>query len=147
VKRLSIEFTSYSSVAVLSAISDWIAFIILYNLTGAGALFSQGIARIVGAVFSFLINRSWSFHKQKGHGISSEAIRFLVLYCVSYSISLFTIYALLEMLDMPIYFAKISADLVCFVFNFIGMRLYVFSRSRGISSGADNLISMLRKSP
>ncbi len=144
-RRILKDFSSYSSVAVMSAISDWIVFVALYQFLGAPVLLAQGSARIVGGVVSFATNRSWSFRRQQGHGLSREGVRFLVLFGLSYGLSLWAIYALGDILSLPIYLAKFSADTICFLFNFAGMRAYVFNRRQGISGRAISLASWFSK--
>jgi putative flippase GtrA len=144
--KLVREFSSYSSVALVSAASDWIVFVVLFELLGSNVLVAQGIARVMGGVVSFATNRTWSFRSRNGHGLSRETIRFFVLYAASYAVSLSAIFVFSESLGFPAYVAKIAADSLCFLFNFLGMRLYVFSRRQGISDHAVSLMSWLNKS-
>ena len=134
--RLFKEFSAYSSVAILSAIADWIVFVVLFQILGATVLFAQGTARMVGGMVSFASNRSWSFREQMGHGLYREAGRFLILYAASYALSLAAIFTYMEIIGMPVYVAKIAADGTCFLFNFAGMRAYVFSRRPAFAHGA-----------
>jgi putative flippase GtrA len=143
--RIFRDFSSYSSVALMSAVSDWVVFVLLFQILGTPALWAQGVARIVGGSVSFGANRSWSFRRQQGHGLSREAARFLTLFVMSYCLSLWMIFALGDLLSVPTYLAKFSADTICFLFNFAGMRTYVFNRRQGISGRAISLVSRFRK--
>lgn len=130
--RLSKELVSYCFVAVLSLAADWLAFVAGHSL-GAHPVAAQAIARCVGGVVSFAINRKLSFGHSEGHGLSRESRRFLVLYCASYVLSIGTLTFFISVLDVPVYFAKILSDGTCFLFNFLGMRSYVFAANRGLS--------------
>lgn len=119
---------AYISVAVVSAVSDWITFTLIVLLAPTSALTAQAIARIVGGAVSFSINRHWSFREQQGCGFSTETRRFLVLYAFSYVLSLLTLYLCIRVAALNTFGSKLFADGLCFVVNFLVMKTYVFSR-------------------
>ena len=133
-------------IAVISAVSDWLAFLAAYGL-GAPPLVAQGVARIIGGGLSFGMNRHVSFGFLKGHGLSREARRFLVLYAASYLFSILGFFTFLNILGAPVVVAKLLADGTCFFFNFIGMRYYVFVARRGLSDHLTHRFERFEKSP
>jgi putative flippase GtrA len=125
------QFVKYVTVAFLSAASDWAVFAALFAAFG-WTILAQATSRIVGGLVSFSINKYWSFqsyqHKQALH----EAWRFAMLFIVSYGLSL-SLFSGLTYLGAGPYWAKLTTDTSCFVFNFLVMRFWVY-RPRGFAS-------------
>ncbi len=118
----------YLSVAVQSALSDWVVFTALV-LVGAPELAAQGAGRAAGGVWSFLANKLWAFGSRDRTRFGGEALRFLVLYAFSYGLSL-TLFAWLSEPIGP-WVAKLVADTTCFGVNFVVMRAWVFAAPSG----------------
>ena len=124
------QLSKYSGAAAGSTVCDYAVFSVLLFFS-IGPLYAQMAARIAGGVVSFVINKYWSFGAQGIDGLKTEGRRFLVLYIFSYSLSVFILYLLAEQVGISPYSAKVLADLTCFIFNFLVMRIYVFSDNRG----------------
>jgi putative flippase GtrA len=136
------QFSKYGGVAAGSAITDYAVFSAFLFL-GAGILPAQMIARIAGGIFSFVLNKYWSFDTRSRKTLVIEGRRFLVLYAFSYVLALGILYTLTEHMDLGAYPAKIIADTSCFMVNFVFMRRYVFGGGRGLRGRA----RALTKSP
>jgi putative flippase GtrA len=132
-RKTANELMKYSVVAGTSASSDWLTFIVL-NLMMDNLLVAQGLSRCMGGLVSFLLNRHWSFRLQKGKGVAVETRRFLIIYALSYVLSLTTFYLLFEVVSLSPYLAKLAADTLSMLCNFIVMKTYVFHDRAGISS-------------
>lgn len=128
------QLMKYGLVAAISAISDWIVFSILLLLTGQH-LPSQGAARLVGGGVSFFLNKHWSFVEGTGLLIVRSARRFLLLYAVSYVLSILALLLLVDVLGFWVVWGKLMADGMMLVFNFTVMRVYVFNKRDGITAG------------
>jgi putative flippase GtrA len=124
--------SKYASVAGGAAIIDWIMFVALHFL-GVPPLGAQATSRISGGVFSFLANRYWSFDARKKTHVTVQGRRFLLLYIVSYSMSLGLFYLFVDILALPIFPAKLGVDVIGFVFNFLIMQAYVFHERHGFT--------------
>jgi putative flippase GtrA len=134
------EAFAYVSVASLSALSDWLVFTgISWLFPHGDVLLAQAPARLTGGLVAFTMHRNWSFRDQGGRGLSTEARRFLGLYVFSFVLSLATVFVLVELLGANRYWSKAFADLLCFVVNFIVMKLYVFADARSIKHAAERL--------
>jgi putative flippase GtrA len=122
--NITSQFTKYVTVAMLSAASDWVVFA---GLLAASSLpiIAQGTSRIVGGLVSFGVNKYWSFESRRPERTLIEARRFLVLFVISYVLSLSLFSALTLILVSP-YWAKLITDTSCFFFNFLMMRLWVY---------------------
>jgi putative flippase GtrA len=131
---------AYVSVAVLAAFSDWLVFtLISWMRPEADVVWAQAPARLTGGLVAFLMHRTWSFRGQQGRGLSTEARRFLSLYVFSFCLSLGTVYLLVDLLDLNRYWSKGFADVLCFVVNFVVMKIYVFADARTLAHAAQRL--------
>jgi putative flippase GtrA len=138
--RKAREAFAYVSVAGFSATSDWAVFTLLsWMLADHDVVFAQAPARLTGGLVAFLMHRSWSFRDQKGLGLSTEAGRFLALYVFSFTLSLVTVHLLVDQLGFNRYWSKGFADILCFIVNFLVMKLYVFADARSLAHAAERL--------
>jgi putative flippase GtrA len=131
------QFSKYGGVAAGSALTDYAVFTLLLFL-GTGVLPAQIVSRISGGVFSFAVNKYWSFGAKEGH-LKREGRRFLILYGFSYLLALLIVYVLTVDFGINPYPAKLAADTTCFVVNFLVMRHYVFDSRGGILHGLKRL--------
>ena len=138
--NIVIQFVKYSTVALLSALSDWIVFVGILALFGS-PIGAQAISRIVGGVVSFAINKYWSFESCRRDRTLIEAWRFIVLFGISYTFSL-ALFALVTWVGLHPYIAKLLSDSVCFIFNFLMMRFWVY-RLRHSGATAHRLSLMI----
>jgi len=144
VKRGSIRFLKYSFVAGGSAACDWGVFIALMFF-GVPSIGAHMTSRICGGVFSFIFNRMWSFDSHHSPHITREGRRFLLLYAASYFLSTSLLIFGLKILLLSPWWAKLMADISCFVVNFIVMQLYVFSGRKGFASMAAKTLQLFRQ--
>ena len=132
------ELSKYGGVAGGSAVTDYAVFSVLLFF-GAGVLPAQMVARILGGVVSFFVNKYWSFKAKEAGTIKTEGRRFLVLYAFSYVLALVILYLLTEHAGVGPYPAKITADIICFMLNFLVMRSYVFGGGLGLRHSSRRL--------
>lgn len=119
---------AYASVAILAAVSDWAVFAVISHVFPQhDIVWAQIPARLTGGLVAFLMHRAWSFRDQHGHGIGTEARRFLALYIFSFCLSVATVYLLVDVAGFGRYWSKAFADTLCFGVNFVAMKYYVFS--------------------
>ena len=123
-KKFIREFSGFSFAAFCSFFTDIIFFIIL-NFIGINYLISQSIARLAGGVTSFYINRNLSF-KSVNTNLYLQLKRFIILYFLSYGLSLTLIKFIHQDLNIGLLYAKFISDFFCFLFNFCVMKLYVY---------------------
>lgn len=139
---------AYIAVATLAAGSDWLVFTAISWLRpGWDVLAAQAPARLTGGLVAFLMHRTWSFRNQQGRGLTTEARRFLSLYVFSFCVSLITVFLMVDVLALNRYWSKLAADLLCFVVNYIVMKLYVFSSAAGIAEAAGQLRPTANRMP
>jgi putative flippase GtrA len=122
--NITSQFLKYLTVAMLSAGSDWVVFVGLLAASGL-PIMAQGTSRIVGGLVSFGINKYWSFQSRRRERTLIEARRFLVLFLISYVLSL-SLFSALTFIWVSPYWAKLITDTCCFFFNFLMTRLWVY---------------------
>ncbi len=126
------QFAKYVSIAIGSAIVDWVVFFCL-NWFFAQPVLAQMASRLAGGVYSFSLNRSWSFRATDTRQLTTEGRRFLILYALSYMLSVGILFACVTIFETSAYYTKLVADGSCLLFNFIVMRVYVFHSRSGVS--------------
>ena len=140
------QFSKYGGVAAGSAIADYTVFSALL-LLGVGVLPAQMVARISGGVLSFFTNKYWSFGDKGSGRLKTEGRRFLLLYAFSYALALTILFLQTQQAEFSPYSSKITADITCFMVNFLVMRDYVFSGRRGLRYGIQRLFGRGEKTP
>lgn len=138
------SFIKFTSVAVGSACVDWLVFTTL-NLNGLLPLYSQMIARITGGIFSFLINKNWSFDNREKRGLVIEGRRFLLLYAISYALSISMFYSMTAYFQWSEYIAKLISDTLIYFFNFMVMNVYVFHNRQGASERVKSALKRAKR--
>jgi hypothetical protein len=96
--NITSQFLKYLTVAMLSAGSDWVVFVGLLAASGLPIMRERTLI---------------------------EARRFLVLFLISYVLSL-SLFSALTFIRVSPYWAKLITDTCCFFFNFLMMRLWVY---------------------
>ncbi|GHV11873.1 hypothetical protein FACS1894219_03760 [Clostridia bacterium] len=104
---------------------------------------SQPIGQAAATVFSFVVNKLWTFESRQKFKIS-EAIKFLMVNSVSITINAIGINLLIQKLGMNEYLAKIPIAFITIPINYIGNKLFVFSEK--IVTGGNNSDSQIDSS-
>lgn len=132
------RMAKYGGVAAGSTATDWLVFSLVYALTG-NHLVGQIFSRISGGVFSFSLNRFWSFNAGHTGRVTVQGRRFLLLYAFSYTLSLTLLYLQVDVLAQNPYISKLMADGACLIVNFTVMNLYVYRDRPGITTALRTL--------
>ena len=141
-----IRFGQYCSVATLSAGSDWLVFIGMVSFLDCGHLPSLMGARLVGGGVSFALNRSWTWGANASMHLTVQGRRFLLLYSVSYTLSVAIFSILMKIGALSPYANKLITDVTCFTMNFIAMHIYVFSQRSGLIAAIASRLGQHRSS-
>jgi putative flippase GtrA len=143
--NIATQFLKYVTVAMLSAASDWAVFAGLLAASGL-PIMAQGTSRIVGGFVSFGINKYWSFQSRRRERTLIEARRFLMLFVVSYFLSL-SLFSALTLIWLSPYWAKLITDTSCFFFNFLMMRFWVYRPPQLVPNATDEDGSLASEHP
>jgi putative flippase GtrA len=129
--KIARQFVKYGTAALLSAASDWLVFAAVLAVFG-WPIPAQASSRIVGGVVSFGVNKYWSFESRSHERMLAEARRFLVLFVISYIVSL-SLFSALTYAGVWPYWAKLMTDMSCFFFNFFMMRFWVYRAQASVT--------------
>ena len=145
-RGIFVQFGKYIAIAGGSAAVDWAIFLSL-NFLFPGPVRAQMVARIGGGLFSFGMNKYFSFQQGNSQALLKETRRFLLLYAFSYVLSVSLMYLGVRILDLPPYWTKLGADSTCLVVNFLVMRGYVFSLRMGITRTVKGWLGLNKPAP
>jgi putative flippase GtrA len=132
-KLLNTSFSRYAIVGVSGFAVDYTVFLtVLHLLRVAGVeLFAEGIANgagmLTGAVWCYLLNRTWSF-KSKGK-LTAEAVRYAALFCFNTVASSVLLKWACSRWSLEPWLVKIPLMGVVFIWNYFVARFWVFRKS------------------
>jgi putative flippase GtrA len=130
---IAAQFLKYVFVAALSAASDWLVFAALFTAFSSPIL-AQATSRIFGAAVSFGVNKYWSFQSPRHRQALIEGPRFFALFIASYTLSL-SLFSMSTFSGMSPWLAKLATDTICFFFNFLVMRFWVYRPHQPVQDG------------
>ena len=124
------ELTIFLLVGSLTVLVDLLAYSALVGAELLGIDTSKAVSFMLGTVFAYLANRSWTFGR-KVHA-SGSSFRFIMLYSVTLGANVFVNGLVLELFSgyvLVIDGAFLIATVVSAILNFIGMKWFVFKPS------------------
>jgi putative flippase GtrA len=131
-QHLISEFIKFALVGLLNTGVD-VAIFFLLTWTGIPYVAAQVVSYSCGAADSYLINKVWTF---RACGLSySEVVRFVVVNLVSLGISLFFLALLHDSIGLGLAATKGIATVCTLLANFLGNKLWVFSKQEAICRG------------
>ena len=121
------KFIKFNIVGVINTLVDLSAYTLLTYL-GMGILPAQGISYVLGAANSYIFNSNWTFKDRSFSWI--RILLFVVVTLLGYALSVSILYFLQQQWKLEGFFAKLIALPFTTVFNFVGMRLFVFKAEK-----------------
>ena len=120
------ELKRFVVCGISAVLVDFLVYSLFINL-GLYLSFSKAISFSLGTVYSYFINKKWTF---KAVGSFKTFIKFIVVYFISLNINIsvnnFIINFLREQNLKSIFFAFIGSTLLSAIFNFLMIKTYVF---------------------
>jgi len=122
------EFFKAQVSAFVGGIIDYLVMVICIECFDIALIPSIIFGGVIGAIFNFTINRCWTF-KSKQSNILNQIFKFKVAAATSIFLKAFGTLLLTKTLGLNYKIARLIADaLVCFGFNFIIQKLWVFKK-------------------
>lgn len=123
--RIYFVLFRFTANSLITALIDNLVFAAVY-FSGASVISAQAGGRLVALTFNYTAARRLVFLSQQGHGVVLPRYLLLVLVsgCVSYSL----IQLLVSLFSFPVLTAKITAELLLFIANFVIQRDLVFTK-------------------
>ena len=112
-------------VGALSTFFNYGIYSILYVFTELNYSISYIMGFFSGVLFSYVLNRFWTFQVEKGH-YSNDLIRYFIVYLVSLFIGLICINIMVEIFNIDPIVANIGVISITVCINFIGVKFWVF---------------------
>ncbi len=132
-KLFKTNFLRYAIVGASGFAVDYAVFLtVLSMMKNAGVqLFAEGAANgtgmLAGAVWCYLLNRTWSF-KSKGK-ITAEAARYAALFCFNTIVSSVALKWICSEWNLKPWIVKIPLMGVVFIWNYFVARFWVFRKA------------------
>ena len=120
------SFFRYNIIAVLATLVDFLIFILLYEIFDIWYVASTFMSAICGGVAAFILNRNWTFMGKDGK-LSSQAIKYLLVWGSSILLNTAGLYLIVENTDMGGIVSKIIVSVIVGIcFNFLMNKYFVF---------------------
>jgi putative flippase GtrA len=116
----------YLTVGVGSAITDLGLYAVLTHGVGMDPVIANLISRPCGGLFSFTMNKVWTFNRRELRGTSAQFIRFCLVWLAAYALSESLIWFFTRQWHWGPLHAKIPAEIVTGVFSFLSLRFWTF---------------------
>ena len=117
----------YLFVGLLSFATDFTIYSLLVgDGDGIHPLVANCISRPLGGFVCFFANKYWTFGNRSQKPASTQFIRFWCVFLMSLGLSEGLIWLFHDVLDTGPRSAKLIAEAVCVVFNYLCLRLWTF---------------------
>ena len=121
------KFIKFNIVGVINTLVDLLAYTLLTYL-GMSILPAQAISYVLGAANSYILNSGWTFKNKSFSWV--KLLLFVMVTLLGYGLSVAILFFLKRHWRLAGFFAKLIALPFTIVFNFAGMRLFVFKAEK-----------------
>lgn len=125
--RIYFVLFRFSIIALLSALVDYGIFILIYYLVSPSVLLALICGRIVSITFNYLNVRRYAFRARMSHWKTLP--KYLLLAGFSGLMAWVLITGFMNMLNWHVVAAKVVAEVIMFVVNFLIQRDFIFKKS------------------
>lgn len=124
--RVYLPILKFSLSSILSALLDFILLMVIQFFTSN--LFAAVVgARVCSAIFNYTVNRFYVFSKFKNSTVSHSLPRYFILATIVMLANYGVIHIFNDLILIPLFFSKILAEVVIFLFSFWSQRRFVFN--------------------
>lgn len=121
------EVLMYLVFGGLTTLVNIVAFFILRKLS-VSVYISNLIAWVVAVLFAFITNKLFVFESKDKSKIGKEIISFFGFRILSLGVDMGAMYLLLQVINTGEVFAKIMANIIVIILNYIFSKLFVFKK-------------------
>ena len=104
-------------------------FALTYQLLGVHYVIGKALSYTSGAIVSYTLNRLITFRTNAKY-ISDKLYKFVIVNCVSITLSLLSMYVFNDVLGTPVWVGYFLSIFFSFSSNFIGNNFWVFKENR-----------------
>ncbi len=120
-----IQFIKYFFVGGLAAVIDWLIYWMLIEYFSLFYLQAAFISFIIATLVNYLLSIKWVF-KNRRYKKTMEVVLIYIISAVGLIINELFLYVLVELIEMNLLSAKISATGVVFFWNYFARKIFVF---------------------
>ena len=121
-----ITFFRYNVVAIIATAVDFVILVLLTEVLGFWYLHSAFLGAFLGGITGFILERNWTFMKQDGK-LFVQAIKYLLVWAISISLNVTSIFLLVEYLGYQYIISKIIVAIIIGIgFNFLLHKYFIF---------------------
>jgi putative flippase GtrA len=122
------EISKFLIVGGISTIINYGSFYILYNLVQMDYLVSSSFGYLIGLLFGYVLNRNWTFVRDKADKKIKELFLYFCVYIISLVLSLVFLKFLVVALNFHPSLGNIFAIGLSTATNFLGLKFFVFKK-------------------
>lgn len=126
--RIYFVLLRFSIIAGLSAMLDYAVFMLVYFLITPNVMAALVCSRIVSVTFNYLNVRRYAFRSHEKH--IHTLPKYLALALISGLMAYALITGLMSLLDWNVVWAKVVAEFIMFIINFLIQRDFIFRRQK-----------------
>lgn len=124
--RVYLPILKFSLSSILSALLDFTLLMVIQLFTSN--LFAAVVgARVCSAIFNYTVNKLFVFSKFKNSTVKRSLPRYFILAVIVMLTNYGVIHVFNEVVLIPLFFSKILAEVVVFLFSFWSQRKFVFN--------------------
>ena len=123
---ISVQFIKFATVGVINTVTTFVVYVILTrSVLSLHYLLAETIAYLCGTIVSFVLNRHWTFRKSSSTDLN-EIARFYTTMFSSLLLNVGLLYVFVNIFGIYDIIAVVLSLVGTIIWNFIGMRLWVF---------------------
>jgi len=126
VYRIKVEFLRWAIIAATTFVLDTFLFTCLYLFFNQ-VFIANSVSFVISTLYNFFFHKHWTY--QSSDSSNSPSLRYISLLVVSFFInSIFiSIFLLFNHSSLA---SKVFASMITLVFNYVGLRNFVFTKSK-----------------
>ena len=112
----------------LNTVVDFLVYSLVAGVLLQNVYLAQTAGYLACVANSYIINRSWTFKKEKAGFFSSQLVKFLIVNAITYGISLAAMHLLVEVWAVHWLLAKVFVTPATILVNFLLSNLWAFKK-------------------
>ena len=125
-----VDAFGYGAASALALAVDWGSLILMTSYLGLHYLIAAALAFSFGLVVAYVLSVKLVFRGRSKYSASGELFGFLVTGLAGLALNQVLIFAFVGGLNLPVAAAKAPTAVLCFAFNFLSRRFFLFHPAR-----------------
>lgn len=125
-----VDAFGYGAASALALAVDWGSLIVMTSYLGLHYLVAAAVAFSLGLVVAYLLSVKLVFRGRSKYSAGGELFGFLVTGLAGLALNQILIFTFVGGLHIPVAAAKAPTAVLCFAFNFLSRRFFLFHPAR-----------------